>query len=77
MTMEEAVEMRKEWISTFSEMTKHMNPLKAKSTKVAARAYGMERPASDDEDEEDDGVGDYMAILPCGQVRNHCSYNAA
>ena len=58
-------------------MTKHMNPLKAKSTKVAARAYGMERPANDDEDEEDDGVGDYMAILPCGQVRNHCSYNAA
>ena len=77
MTMEEAAEMRKEWIATFPEMQKHMNPLKAKSIKTAARAYGMERHAEDDEEEDDNGSRDYMAILPCGQIRNRCSYNAA
>ena len=77
MTMEEAAEMRKEWIATFPEMQKHMNPLRAKNVKVASRAYGIERPEEGDDEEEDNGSRDYMAILPCGQIRNRCSYNAA
>ena len=79
MTLEEAETTRNQWITTFTEMQKHMQPLKAKSTKVAFNAYGMERHAADeeDEDEEDNGRRDYMAVLPCGQIRNRCSYNAA
>lgn len=78
MTLEDAENTRNAWIETFTEMREHMNPMKAKNTKVAFNAYGMERKASDDEEEEDEGSGhEYMAILPCGQVRNHCSYNAS
>jgi hypothetical protein len=69
--------MRKEWIATFPEMQKHMNPLKAKNVKAAAKAFGFERPGEDDDEEDDSGGRDYMAILPCGQIRNRCSYNAA
>ena len=77
MTIEEAETTRNEWITTFSEMVEHMRPQKAKNTQVAFKAYGLERHESDEEEEEDEGGRDYMAVLPCGQVRNRCSYNAA
>ena len=77
MTHEEATEMRKAWISTFKEMQKHMLPEKAVSIKAAAKAYGMEFHTADEEEEEDDGGREYMAKLPCGQIRNRCSYNAS
>ena len=78
MTLEEAELTRSEWISAFPEMTEHMRPEKAKNTRISRNAYGMERHEADEEEEEDDGGGrDYMAKLPCGQIRNRCSYNAA
>ena len=78
MTMDEATAMREAWISTFKEMQFHMNPLKAKSIKASEVAYGLERHQEDEDvEEEDDGRREYMAILPCGQVRNRCSFNAA
>ena len=78
MTLEEAELTRSEWITAFSEMTEHMRPEKAKNTRISRNAYGMERHEADEEEEEDDGGGrDYMAKLPCGQIRNRCSYNAA
>jgi DNA polymerase I-like protein with 3'-5' exonuclease and polymerase domains len=81
MTVEEAADTRAAWISTFKEMRPHMNPEKALNVKVAFNAYGMERSNNTDEDEEDEdadnGRRTYMAKLPCGQIRNRCSYNAA
>ena len=77
MTIEEAETTRNEWITTFTEMADHMRPQKAKNVRVAFKAYGLERHEADEEEEEDDGGRDYMAVLPCGQVRNRCSYNAA
>lgn len=78
MTLEEATAMREAWISTFTEMKKHMNPEKALSLNVSARAYGMERFDPEDEEDEDEGKGrEYMCRLPCGQIRNRCSYNAS
>ena len=78
MTLEEATAMREAWISTFTEMKKHMNPEKALSLNGSARAYGMERIDPEEEEEEDEGKGrEYMCRLPSGQIRNRCSYNAA
>jgi len=77
MTLDEAAVMREAWIDTFKEMHYHMNPEKAENVKVAFKAYGMDSGLDDEEDEEDKGRKDYKAILPCGQVRNHCSFNAA
>lgn len=77
MTLDEANVMREAWIGTFTEMQDHMNPLKAENVKVAFNAYGMNGGPDDEEDEEDNGRKEYKAILPCGQVRNHCSFNAA
>ena len=56
-----------------------MRPEQAKNVKVAFNAYGMERKNNDDEEDEDEDTGKrtYMAKLPCGQIRNRCSYNAA
>ena len=75
-TPEDAKNMCEAWTNTFTEMQKHKFPQKAKSTKKSAAVYGMERKDSEDEEEENVG-GDFMAKLPCGQVRNHCSINAA
>jgi DNA polymerase I-like protein with 3'-5' exonuclease and polymerase domains len=78
MTVEEAESTRSVWIQTFKEMQKHMRPQLAKNVKVAFNAYGMERISSEEDDEdEDNGKRNYMAELPCGQIRNRCSYNAA
>ena len=79
MTMEEAAKTREIWIQTFKEMSQHMRPEQAKNVKVAFNAYGMERKNNDDEEDEDEDTGKrtYMAKLPCGQIRNRCSYNAA
>lgn len=78
MTVEEAESTRSVWIQTFKEMQKHMRPQQAKNVKVAFNAYGMERISSEEDDEdEDNGKRNYMAELPCGQIRNRCSYNAA
>ena len=79
MTVEEATATREAWITTFKEMVPHMRPKLAKNVKVAFNAYGMEsKHSGDDEDEdEDNGKRNYMAELPCGQIRNRCSYNAA
>jgi DNA polymerase I-like protein with 3'-5' exonuclease and polymerase domains len=92
MTMDDAYEMREEWIRAFPEMRKHMNPEKARDTGLLNRNlfgfHGNWHPLTDEEEEfdEDDyeemanGKDDsfaYCAVLPCGQVRNCCSYNAA
>jgi hypothetical protein len=53
-----------------------MRPLKASKTAIVMREFGL-RKRDDDEEEDDDIGGEYKAVLPCGQVRNHCSYNAA
>ena len=77
MTLDEATAMREAWISTFKEMQFHMNPPRATSTMASEVAYGLERHQEDEEPEEDDGLHEYMAILPCGQIRNRCSFNAS
>lgn len=79
MTLDEATVMREAWIDTFKEMQFHMKPDKAKNVKFSAHAYGMERLTEDEEEEEaQEGKGrEYMCKLPCGQIRNRCSYNAA
>jgi len=93
MTMDDAYEMREEWIRAFPEMRKHMNPEKARDTGVLNRNlfgfHGNWHPIAEDEEEDYDeeeyeeianGRDDsfaYCAVLPCGQVRNCCSYNAA
>ena len=75
MTLDDAAAMREAWINTFTEMKKHMQPTKAKNTKHSKRAYGLS--LDEDEDEVDEGgKREYMAELPCGQVRNKCSFNA-
>lgn len=91
--MDQAGEIRDTWIKTFKEMKLHMNPEKATDTGILNRNlfgfHGNWRPTDDDEedfedDEEyeenangkDDAFG-YRAVLPCGQVRNRCSYCAA
>ena len=74
--MDDATAMREAWIETFSEMKKHMQPKKAKDDKQSKRAYGI--ALDEDEEEQDDGgKKEYMAELPCGQIRNRCSFNAA
>ena len=76
LTYDEAKEMRDAWLNTFTEMQDHMRPLKASKTAIVMREFGL-RKHDDDEEEDDDIGGEYKAVLPCGQVRNHCSYNAA
>lgn len=89
-TMDDAVYMRDSWIRAFPEMKLHMNPEKATDTGILNRnLFGFHAAwtPTDDEDEYDDdyeevanGKDDafgYRAVLPCGQIRNRCSYNAA
>lgn len=79
-TMEEAEELRNEWISTFTEMKRHMNPTRWAPAKDADKQFGFST-ANDEELEEDETEEDtrdrYMCQLPCGQLRVNCSYNAA
>ena len=92
MTYDEAVEMRAAWISTFREMKWHMNPERVRDAGEMNRNlfgyHGAWQPIDDQGDEYDDedyeeianGKDDsfgYCAVLPTGQVRNRCSYNAA
>lgn len=73
-TMEEAEFMRNAWISTFKEMKKHMQPARAIFVPRIGKVYA----AVDTEEEvEEDRGRDYSCTLPCGQVRNRCSFNAA
>lgn len=85
-TMQDAEEMCDAWTNTFKEMKLHMKPEKASYIpKVNEDMFGYREEDPDDlEDdipiEEDTGRDDafaYRAVLPCGQVRNRCSYNAA
>lgn len=76
-TPAEAEAMCNAWTQTFKEMQQHKNPLKAKSTKLAKVFFGIQQRSDGEEDEEDAAPGDFMAILPCGQIRNRCSINAA
>lgn len=93
LTLDEAVHMREAWIKAFPEMKFHMKPEKATDTGVLNRNifgyHGAWHPVRDDEDDfeydeefeenangKDDAFG-YRAVLPCGQIRNRCSYCAA
>lgn len=93
MTIDDAYEMREQWIKAFPEMKDHMNPERARDTGIMNRnLFGFHNTwnttAEDEEDEIDDeeyeeianGRDDsfaYCAVLPSGQTRNRCSYNAA
>ena len=92
MTLDDAYEMREAWLKAFPEMKLHMNPERARDTGILNRNlfgfHGNWHPTDDEEDEYDEdeyeemanGKDDsfsYCAVLPCGQVRNRCSYNAA
>jgi hypothetical protein len=76
-TPEEAEAMCTAWTNTFEEMQQHRNPPKARKFKLVRSAYGIQGPLVDSEDDEEDSGGDFMAVLPCGQIRNRCSINAA
>lgn len=91
-TMDDAIHMRDEWIKAFPEMRFHMNPEKCIDTgKINMDIFGHKPAAWYEEEEEDiedeeyeeeyangkDDTYAYCAKLPCGQIRNRCSYNAA
>lgn len=77
-TMEEADDLRRVWIETFHEMKQFQKPEECKNTSNFSAYYG----AYSDEEEESEVDQEaprqlYKCILPCGQVRNRCTYNAA
>lgn len=77
-TKDEAADLRRVWIDTFYEMKQFQNPEECNNTSRFNANYG----AYDDEEEESevDQEGPrqlYRCVLPCGQVRNNCTYNAA
>jgi len=76
-TPEEAKFMCDAWTNTFVEMQQHKNPPKARSIKLSKMAFGIQGPGQDEEEDEEEVGGDFMAVLPCGQIRNRCSINAA
>ena len=77
-TIGEADDLRRVWIDTFHEMKQFQKPEECKNTPNFSTYYG----AYSDEEEESEVDQEaprqlYKCILPCGQVRNRCTYNAA
>jgi hypothetical protein len=79
LTMDDAKFMRDSWINTFKEMKLHMQPEEIKSARAYGNAFGFMEDDEDDVeiDESEKNRQMYRCVLPCGQVRNRCSYNAA
>lgn len=78
--MEDADAMRNAWLSTFVEMKYHRNPERAIDCASVGRQFRAAEDEEDEEEEVEEAAGDayaYRCVLPCGQVRNHCSYNSA
>lgn len=86
-TPEEADYMCKAWIEAFPEMKYHRNPERATDIgRMQYEMFGKNPQYEEDDDDEipweeqdtgkDDAFG-FRAVLPCGQIRNRCSINAA
>lgn len=78
--MDDAKFMRDSWINTFREMTLHMKPEEIRNARSYGNVYGFNMEDDEDEIEIDESEKTrqlYRCVLPCGQVRNRCSYNAA
>lgn len=79
LTMDDAKFMRDSWISTFKEMKLHMQPEEIKSANIYGNVFGFMEDDEDDIeiDESEKSKQLYRCVLPCGQIRNRCTYNAA
>lgn len=78
--MDDAKFMRDSWINTFTEMKLHMQPEEIKNANAYGNMYGFNMEDDEDEIEIDESEKKkqlYRCVLPCGQVRNRCTYNAA
>jgi hypothetical protein len=85
-TPEDAEHMCQAWIEAFPEMKLHRNPERATDTgNLYREMFGKRTDEDYEEDEDEDEFEDtgrddsfgFRAVLPCGQVRNRCSINAA
>lgn len=77
-TQQEAVELREEWINTFTEMKEHMKPQRWYASKDINSQLGFKSEQDTEEEPDDDDNRDrYQCTLICGQKRVNCSYNAA
>lgn len=80
LTMEEADDLRRVWIETFHEMKQFRNPEECKQDNRFSNYYGAYSDGEEEESEDNQEENNrklYKCVLPCGQVRNRCSYNAA